>query len=328
MKLKKQKRNYQMPNIALLNYCNLSCPYCFANEFIEEKKQYINLEQLNLIFDFLKKTPNQIKKIGLIGGEPTLHPNFKEILKETIKFCQENMINPPLVFSNGILIEQYAKFFVQDAKLLLNLNEPELINKEKYSQILASIKKLDQLGALEKNVTFGINIYPNIKNYNYIFELASKYNQSFIRCSYVAPTKNFCNNNQDEYYINGKQLFLDLCDTALEYDIKLHLDCNHIPLCYFSEKEQQKIKSICTGLDATYCGPVIDITPDFKATCCFGAYNLVDLNNFNNLEEVYRYFTFEEIYPRIKNNNSPKCQHCNDFKYHICQGGCLGFVNK
>lgn len=317
-----------MPNIALLNYCNLSCPYCFANEFIEEKKQYINFEQLEIIFNFLSKKPNQIKKIGLIGGEPTLHPDFKEILKKTISFCQQYNLNSPLVFSNGILIEQYAKFFSQDAKLLLNLNEPDIVNKEKYSQILSSIKKLDQLGALEHNVTFGINIYPNIQQYDYIFELAQKYHQSFIRCSYVAPTKCFHNTNREEYYTNGKELFLNLCKTALKYNIQLHLDCNHIPLCYFSEKEQQLINSICTGLDALYCGPVVDITPDFKATCCFGAYNLIDLHNFDNLEEVYRYFTFEEIYPRIKNNNSLKCQQCDKFNYHICQGGCLGFANK
>ena len=28
----------------------------------------------------------------------------------------------------------------------------------------------------------------------------------------------------------------------------------------------------------TLCNPVIDITPDFKATCCFGAYGLIDLH--------------------------------------------------
>jgi len=36
-----------MANIAVLNYCNLKCPYCFANEFIEENKQFITDEQLD-----------------------------------------------------------------------------------------------------------------------------------------------------------------------------------------------------------------------------------------------------------------------------------------
>ena len=69
-----------MPNIAFINYCNLSCPYCFANEFIEEKKQLISEEQLKKILNFLKLNKQNQAKIGIIGGEPTLHPDFKKLL--------------------------------------------------------------------------------------------------------------------------------------------------------------------------------------------------------------------------------------------------------
>ena len=39
-----------MPNIALLNYCNLNCPYCFANDFIEtDEQQIMTIENFNKI---------------------------------------------------------------------------------------------------------------------------------------------------------------------------------------------------------------------------------------------------------------------------------------
>ena len=65
-----------------------------------------------------------------------------------------------------------------------------------------------------------------------------------------------------------------------------------------------------------------------KGTACFGAYNLVDLNQFNNLEEAERYFMFKEMYPRAQNNTSGGCSSCNKFKNLSCQGGCLAFSNK
>jgi hypothetical protein len=39
-----------------------------------------------------------------------------------------------------------------------------------------------------------------------------------------------------------------------------------------------------------FCEPVIDITPDFKATCCFGVYNPIECQHYSSLEELTRYF--------------------------------------
>ena len=42
-----------MANIAVINYCNLRCPYCFANDYIvEEEKQLMTISQLNRILEF------------------------------------------------------------------------------------------------------------------------------------------------------------------------------------------------------------------------------------------------------------------------------------
>ena len=78
----------------------------------------------------------------------------------------------------------------------------------------------------------------------------------------------------------------------------------------------------------TYCEPVVDITPDFRATACFGAYELFDLDRFENIQEVKRYLRFKKLYPLTQENSSGTCSTCSKFDNLSCQGGCLAFSNK
>lgn len=312
-----------MPNIALLNYCNLSCPYCFANEFIEEKKQIITLEQIDKILNFLKTSNDKNMRIGLIGGEPTLHPQFKEIILKCYNFTKQHNYRPPLVFTNGIELEPYIKYFNQ-IRGLININEPKIIGLEKWNKIKKNLKILNSLD-LQKNINIGINIYPDIQDFSYIFEIATKYSFNNIRCSIVAPTCNFSYFKKDEYYYYMKNIFIKFVQQAAQLKIKINLDCNKIPICYFNETEKEIILQNCIHF-SSFCQPVIDITPDFKATSCFGTYNPIDLNQFQNLEQLERYFLFHDIQPLTIKNKIGKCKNCEKIDLFSCQGGCLAFA--
>ena len=124
-----------MPNIAFLNYCNLQCPYCFANKFItEEEKQLITKEQLLTILDFLGQTP--CNRIGIIGGEPTLHP----CLAEYIDICFDKLydLKNVTIFSNGIYLDKYLNSFKNHSALssLINLNAPNTMSESNYNSII------------------------------------------------------------------------------------------------------------------------------------------------------------------------------------------------
>ena len=51
--------------------------------------------------------------------------------------------------------------------------------------------------------------------------------------------------------------------------------------CPYHIKFELKLKKIILNKNVTgwhnLCNPVVDITPDMKATACFGAYSLIDL---------------------------------------------------
>lgn len=311
-----------MANIAILNYCNLQCPYCFANKFItEEEKQLITMEQLENILNFLSRS--KLNRVALIGGEPTIHPQFSQILERVIKFTQERKIRCT-VFSNGIKLGEYARLFLKSG-CLINLNHPEIIGEAKWNELERSLKKLKACGSMQ-NMNFGINLYPDMIDYDYIFDLAKSYGKDSIRCSYVAPTCEYQNVDKKQYYTEAKDLFIPFVNKAKSLGIRVRLDCNNIPMCYFTPEELAEINDNIEGWK-TFCNPVVDISPDMKGTACFGAYNLVDLNQFNNLEEAERYFMLKEMYPRAQNNTSGGCISCDKFKNLSCQGGCLAFSN-
>ncbi|MCS5544672.1 MAG: hypothetical protein NZ731_01910, partial [Gammaproteobacteria bacterium] len=68
-------------NIILNSYCNLKCNYCFADEYMEET---VKTPGKSMDFDFFTgDVLPRVKTASLInfmGGEPTLHPRFNDIL--------------------------------------------------------------------------------------------------------------------------------------------------------------------------------------------------------------------------------------------------------
>ena len=76
-----------MPNIAILNYCNLKCPYCFADDMIHEKSKAITIDDLRKILEWVARTPEN--HVGLIGGEPTLHRDFFKIIELLLQYSDD-----------------------------------------------------------------------------------------------------------------------------------------------------------------------------------------------------------------------------------------------
>ena len=62
----------------------------------------ITLENFDAVLEFLTRGP---VNIGLIGGEPTLHPHFDEIVRRAVACENVAMLT---VYTNGLLIEKHA----------------------------------------------------------------------------------------------------------------------------------------------------------------------------------------------------------------------------
>ncbi len=65
--------------VFITNRCNLKCKGCFARNVMGDSVQDIDVrEYKSVVVDFLEKGG---KQINLLGGEPLLHPNLREILE-------------------------------------------------------------------------------------------------------------------------------------------------------------------------------------------------------------------------------------------------------
>lgn len=315
-----------MANIAIVNYCNLKCPYCFADDMIHEKTKNLNIDNYRKILEFISRT-NQ-NYVGIIGGEPTLHPNFREILKETNRYCKECDTGATL-FTNGIELEKYIPDIGERIGLLINCNSPQFQSPELYAKHIKTLDRLDELSWFDKKATCGCNIHPGLTDYSYFWTIVDKYHLPRVRVSVVSPAAQYAcyRDDKEKYYTMMKPIFLDFCKEAIKRNCILGIDCGHIPMCYFTIEEREIVESICENYNQDLCHPVVDITPDFKATACFGAYEPVDIRDFDCLPQLEDYLFLKHSYPRIQANCTGKCTTCKKHELLQCQGGCLGFAN-
>jgi len=100
--------------IFITNECNLRCNGCFARDIIKNDSSYMSLEEYQkVISEFLKRDG---KQINLLGGEPLLHPNIREIVninkKENIKTT---------IYTNGYFLDRFKPEDLEGVKLRVSL---------------------------------------------------------------------------------------------------------------------------------------------------------------------------------------------------------------
>ncbi|MBN2289632.1 MAG: radical SAM protein [Candidatus Glassbacteria bacterium] len=86
-------------NIDLTNRCNLCCPICFANANVTGKVYEPTKEEvLEMLRLYRAEEPVAGRMVQFSGGEPTIHPNFFEIIRASREFGFSHI----QVASNGI----------------------------------------------------------------------------------------------------------------------------------------------------------------------------------------------------------------------------------
>ena len=135
-----------MPNIMLTYRCNLSCPYCFANEFVNKQSTDITFENFQSAVRFITKDGPAF--LGLIGGEPTLHKDFKRILTAII---EDRKIKECTIYTNGLELDSYFDEVASPKfRLLVNCNSPETIGETRFARIVNNLDILITIPARAK----------------------------------------------------------------------------------------------------------------------------------------------------------------------------------
>ena len=314
-----------MANIALLNRCNLRCPYCFADSYTAEEKEDITMPTFARLLDFCAEE----RQVGIIGGEPFLHKNalaFLEMLRMDPRFDRVT------VFTNGIFIDKAIDLLACGKfHTLINVNAKSDVGDTNYERTAANVHRLIERAG-RRSLTLGINVYRENQDFSDFLALVRDTGVRKVRVSLVIPQ------NRAEggipYFLRMKPTLLALYGELKALGVAPCYDCNAIPACVYTEEERAFLATLPYENDherrilmgeASVCSPVIDLYPDMTATRCFGMYDAcrVPIRDFACLSDLRNYF-FKEVDCRLVNTPAcSDCEACYKYKTFGCFGGCL-----
>ncbi len=173
------KRNdLRRGEILITNECNFNCPYC--RHVGPKRTSYENIKNVINIW-----SESNVKNIRFSGGEPTLHPDLKEIIRYAKLVCKD--LKNIAISTNGYAdFELYRKLItlgVTDFSISLDGCCASGVKEmsggvNAYDRIIDNIRKISQL----TYVTVGIVLTEqNIKDLSNIILFADKLGVSDIR---------------------------------------------------------------------------------------------------------------------------------------------------
>lgn len=321
-----------MANIMINNGCNLRCPYCFASQITAEEQFAINEEQFDKIVEYLIRSNQKI--IGIIGGEPLIHPNVDKLLLRLIKRTEKLNVRG-LVFTNGIALDKHWKTISNEKiALLINVNSEEDIGKVAYDRVVKNIEEaVFEYGMSNQKLTLGLNVYKPTQNIVPFFKLIERVGHKQCRVSISVPQDR--NVNIFDYFRSFLPKIKEMMTIANGLGVQLNFDCNLVPYCLLDEEMKELYaKNESLGMGRKYvsttkcsaCNPVMDILPDGSVARCFAMSEIDRQNVFDyaNIHELAMYYKLKIDYEVMK-HPLEECKDCHLLKCQKCYGGCLAF---
>lgn len=123
--------------IEITKSCPYKCRHCYNESDIEVDVKHMSMEDF---YDTVAKLKRfGIRKIQLIGGEPTIHPNYKQMVIHSAKNFDDVEVFSNGVYINEALIEIYKKYNIHFAFSFYSDIEEEY---EKVTGIKNSFKRI------------------------------------------------------------------------------------------------------------------------------------------------------------------------------------------
>lgn len=322
-----------MPNIMLTYRCNLHCSYCFANEFVNKDKTDITLGNFMKALDFL--TGEGETSIGLIGGEPTLHPGFPVFMELLTANPSVNVI---LLYTNGLLMDRFIPQITdRKVQILVNCNSPHIIGEKAYETMRQNLDTLIFRHGMKRQISLGINLYSDSMDYSYMLELLQRYDYHRVRIALTVPDFSTSGETDAISYFKERKAFLLRFFRDME---KIHVlpvyDCNKPPYCIWTEEEKEWLKAFTGAFPKSNtnlvghqskCIPVIDILPNLQAVRCFGMSDFLKLriSDFETISDLAARFVNEIDSNAYKLSACEDCRECYQRTTKHCVQGCIGF---
>ncbi len=321
-------------NILLTNSCNRKCPYCFAQERISylgadhdgkaPKKAPGSISRKDFLtaVEFAKRSGEE--RVGLLGGEPSLHPDFIALLREAWAMKIQTSI-----FTNGTwkkeVIDSFLSSLDKDhgkANIIVNVNHPDdTPAKEQEAQAYLFTR-------LGRYCTLSFNIYREDFDPLFLVDIINTYQcDRQIRLGIAEPLAHHASQHVEvTRYKELAPTIMKLAESCDANDISLGFDCGFL-LCMFTAEELGRLH--LAGARYNFgCGPVLDVGTDLSVWACFPLSTFAKgahLLEFENCAQLLDHFRaqFKRLY---RAGALPECIDCRHRKRKKCAGGCAAHV--
>lgn len=286
-----------------------------------DTSRFISLPDFEKCLKFLQRS--RLRVISLLGGEPTLHPDFLGIL-DLLK--RNGFFTHIRLFTNGLfsdsVLEYLAAFEGPELRLAVNVNHPSDYLPGQWERVE---KTLEVLGP--KMVGVGYNIYHRDNDFDFLMDLFLKYRlKPHVRLGLTQPIMGVNNRHlpiEDFSAVAGE--IVAIAERFTRHKLFFSFDCG-FPFCMFTLSQHQKLLS-CAIHFRSLCSPIIDIGPDLTIWRCFP---LSRLKN-RHLDEFETRMDAEFYYQNLLSNYRqfgiyPQCSDCDYKREDLCCGGCLSRV--
>lgn len=309
-----------MTNLIVSTTCPMRCSFCFAGDqtagAARGPSPYLSLDEFDRRLAFLDRSG--ISEVRLIGGEPTLHPQFPKLVAR----ARGRRI---VVFTNGLIPERALACLESlpenECTVLLNMNATRRPDGPGPAEMRRRSVVAHRLGARAK---LGFTIFRVDFDLDPLFELATESGaQRGIRLGLAQPILGGGNEylHPKQYPVVGRRI-AGFAQRGARVGATLELDCGFVR-CMFSDEEAEILAR--TGADLGWrCSPVLDIGLDGTVSHCFPLAGRADLPLAGDLDAG-------ELRSRLAARTGPyrlagvyrRCSRCPWKQRGECTGGCL-----
>lgn len=297
--------------------CNLNCLHCFNRP--NDNNIDMSFEEIDFIINKCKKYG--ANKIAISGGEPLVHLEIKEIIKNCAKYPDIQF----LITTNGLLLNKELILLIQSIPNI----EVQISIDGTTKEIYEATRGLDTFCHFIKGLSLLVkseikNIHArtcitklNYRNVEEIYEMAirNKINLSFL---FISPQGNAVKN---------------VDDLSLSIAQKIHVidTLNRLNERYNVNVEPPSITNQCDYAEDLERKHLI-IKADGDIAPCQYYYNESIGNMLDTeLEQILNYDNLKEMYNNGKKRKEAlsKTQQCGKCKLHpICRMGCMGLAKE
>jgi uncharacterized radical SAM superfamily Fe-S cluster-containing enzyme len=155
--------------IEITDRCNLSCPTCYA-ESGPTKGRHRTLEEVIEMLDVIVRNEGEPDVVQISGGEPTIHPQFFEILDE----AKQRPIRHLMLNTNGIRIAKDPAFaerlasYMPDFEIYLQFDsfEAEALHCMRGKDLRdIRMQALEQLNRLNLSTTLVVTLQKGLNDH-------------------------------------------------------------------------------------------------------------------------------------------------------------------